>query len=148
VKIVTVGDTLCQVLETLKDKRVIRRSGVWTMRESSLATRFANLVVAPDTGLIHASGCFSTPKICLIGSNSIENITKHFENDYSITADENLVPCAPCHRLIYSASQQCPIEEQTGLPKCMALGINPKRVFERISGIISKHKAHSEGLCV
>lgn len=140
VKVVTVGDELCQVLEALKDKRVIRRAGVWTMRESSLAAKFANLVVAPDTGLIHASGCFDTPKICLIGSNSKNNITKHFANDYSIEADEKLVPCAPCFRLIYSASQQCPIEPESGLPKCMALGIRPQLIVEKIEHVIELSK--------
>lgn len=140
VKVVTVGDELCQILEALKDKRVIRRSGIWSMREASLAARYANLVVAPDTGLLHAAGCFDTPKIGIIGSNTINQITKHFTNDYSIQADSSIVPCAPCLRLIYSASQQCPIEENSGICKCMALGISPHKIVERIGEVIGKHK--------
>ena len=135
---ITLGDDLCQALETGEDARVIRKSGRWTVRQSSLACKYADLVVAPDTGLLHASGCFDTPKIGLIGSNTRENITKHFKNDFSVEANSDMVPCAPCFRLIYQASMQCPIEEQSYLPKCMALGIDPKIVLERIENAIER----------
>lgn len=138
---ITTGDELCQALEQGEDERVIRKSGRWTVRQSSLACKYADLVVAPDTGLIHASGCFDTPKIGLIGSNSLNNITKHFVNDHSIQADSDIVPCAPCYRLIYQASMQCPIEEHTYLPRCMAVGIEPKKVLDEIERAISKKRS-------
>ena len=140
--VITVGDELCQALEIMEDERVIRKSGRWSMREASLACKYADIVVAPDTGLLHAAGCFDTPKIGLIGSNTIENITKHFKNDFSLEANPDAVPCAPCFRLIYSASTQCPIEESVHLPKCMAIGIDPKLVLERIDAIIQDFAGH------
>lgn len=136
--VITVGDESCQMLEVIEDERVIRKSGKWTIRESLLATKYADLVVAPDTGVLHGAGCFDTPKIGLIGSNTIENLTKHFENDFSIEADPGLIPCAPCHRQIYQASTQCPIDDQHLLPKCMSMGINPKLVLERIEIVIAR----------
>jgi ADP-heptose:LPS heptosyltransferase len=47
-------------------------------------TKFVDLVISPDTGVLHASGCYDTPKIGLLGHTTIENITKYFKNDYSI----------------------------------------------------------------
>lgn len=140
VRIITVGDEMCQILETMEHKRVVRKSGKWSIRESALACKHADLVIAPDTGLLHAAGCFDTPKIGLIGSNTIENLTKHFVNDFSLEADSEAVPCAPCHRIIYSASAQCPIEQTTSLPMCMSLGIDPKRVLDQIERIINASK--------
>ena len=136
--VITCGDESCQILEVSEDERVIRKSGKWAIRESLLACKYADLVIAPDTGIIHGSGCFDTPKIMLVGSNTIENITKHFVNDFSIEADPELVPCAPCHRQIYQSSTQCPLDDVHLLPKCMSLGINPRIVLERIELIKSK----------
>ena len=84
------------------------------------------------------AGCFDTPKIGIFGSNTRENLTKHFVNDFSIESDSELVPCAPCHRMVYLASLQCPIDDQHLLPKCMSLGINPRVVLERIEEVKSK----------
>src|SRR3990167_1580001 len=136
--VITCGDESCQILEVSEDERVIRKSGKWAIRESLLACKYADLVIAPDTGIIHGSGCFDTPKIMLVGSNTIENITKHFVNDFSIEADPELVPCAPCHRMIYSSAVQCPLDERHLLPKCLSLGINPRLVLEKIEMIIQK----------
>jgi ADP-heptose:LPS heptosyltransferase len=67
IAVITVGDELCQALEVnLKHPQIINKSGIWSMRESMLACKYANLVISPDTGLLHASGCFKTPKIGLL----------------------------------------------------------------------------------
>lgn len=138
VRVITCGDETCQILEVEDhDERVIRKSGKWSIRESLLAAKFADLVVGSDTGIIHGAGCFDTPKIMLVGSNTIENITKHFANDFSIEADPLLVPCAPCHRQIYS-NLQCPVDDVHWLPKCMTQGIPPKAVLERIEEVMQK----------
>lgn len=138
VKIVTVGDELCQMLEGLKDPRVIRRCGRWSIRDSALACKYVNLVICPDTGLLHSAGCFETPKIGLIGSNTRNNLTRFFKNDFSIEADPEKVPCAPCFYLINASSYQCPIDPVHLLPKCMSVGIDPKKVFERIGEVVNR----------
>ena len=136
--VITCGDESCQILEVFEDERVIRKSGKWAIRESLLACKYADLVVAPDTGILHGAGCFETPKIGLIGSNTRENLTKHFVNDFSIESDSELVPCSPCHRMVYVASTQCPIDDQHLLPKCMSLGISPRTVLERCESVITR----------
>ena len=131
---ITVGDLTCQIYEVgLQNERVIHKSGVWTFRQSAIMAKYANLVISPDTGMLHAAGCFETPKIGLLGHTTIENITKHFRNDYSIEAK---APCAPCFRLIYHAKIQCPVDSLTGACWCMAYGISDDLLMERIKYVI------------
>lgn len=141
-RIITVGEYKCKLLEgAIEHPHIIHRSGLWEMNMSCLATKYVDLVVAPDTGLLHASGCYSTPKIGLLGHTTRENITKNFENDYSLEAQ---CDCAPCFRLIYNARTQCPLDETTGTDKndgscyCMGAGLPYKRVFDHICEVIEK----------
>jgi ADP-heptose:LPS heptosyltransferase len=107
VQIITIGDLRSQLLETLQDERITNLSGEIPMRISMILTKFVDLVISPDTGVLHASGCYDTPKIGILGHTNIENITKYFTNDYSIEAE---VPCAPCFHLIYDHDVQCPVD--------------------------------------
>jgi ADP-heptose:LPS heptosyltransferase len=102
-------------------------------------TKEVDLVVSPDTGILHASGQFDTPKIGLLGHTTIENITKYFKNDHSIEAE---CACAPCFRLIYDWERQCPIEPVTYAAWCMSVGIPPEKVFERIMYVKANRKAN------
>ncbi len=99
-------------------------------------TGLVDLVVSPDTGVLHASGAFGTPKIGLLGHTSIENITKHFINDYSI---ESTASCAPCFRLIYDHVAQCPVDMDTTGAWCQAVGIPAETLVDRIEKVIDKH---------
>lgn len=137
-KVVTVGSELDSVLEEGMPDKVIKMCGKWTMRESILACSQADLVIAGDTGLLHGAGCFDTHKIGLIGSNTKNNITKHFLNDHSLEADSSAVACAPCFRIIYGASLQCPIDEVTAIPLCMSQGIKPELLLETIVKVLSE----------
>lgn len=141
VHIYFVGDEQCQILEYgwEKNPNVTCLSGKIKMRESIALTKYADLVVCPDTGLIHGAGCFDTPKICLLGHTTIENITKHFVNDYSIEADPELAECAPCARLIYEQSQ-CPLEPLSNAVWCMHHGISMDKVENKILEVICQSK--------
>lgn len=133
---VTVGDSSCKVLEAaMEDTDVIRRAGDWTMRQSILATKYANLVVSPDTGLLHGASCFDTPKVALLGHTTAVNITKTFKNAYPIEAQ---CDCAPCFRLIYESPTQCPIDPFTGACWCMSHGLPMERVYEHIKKVINE----------
>lgn len=136
VKFITVGDEACEILECgmPNHSRIVKKSGKWSFRESALAVKHADLVIAPDTGLLHIAGCFSAAKIGLLNHSTIENITKYFENDNSIEAD---CDCAPCFRLIYNSVVQCPKGPVTKACLCMSDGIKPKKLLERIEWIIN-----------
>lgn len=149
----TVGDEMCQVLEQeLKHERIINRSGVWSLRQSCLATKHADLVIAPDTGILHAAGCWEVPKIGLLNHTSLNNIVKHFKNDYSLHAQDGKHPffgpisCCSCYQLHYKKKVTCNVADVKGTqaPICMVWGIPPDRVIARIEEVL--HEAHTRAL--
>lgn len=71
----------------------------WPLRTSLTMALGADLVVAPDTGTAWAVAFEAMPKIILHSHASKENITKHWVNTTSLHADQDRVPCWPCHRL-------------------------------------------------
>ena len=132
VHIITVGDIKCQLLEdAIDDVNITKLSGNIPMRTSMALTSMVDLVISPDTGLLHASGCYDTPKIALLGHNTHEHISKHFSHVYPIEADEKLAPCAPCSLMIYNMKSQCPLSPITGGSVCMADGIPLQVVYDR-----------------
>jgi len=136
VHFITVGDVKCQILEdAIDDVNVTKLAGNVPMRISMALTSIADLVIAPDTGIIHASGCYDTPKIALLGHTTRQMITKHFANDYSIEADEKLAPCAPCSYLVHSMKLQCPLNISTGSSICMADGIPLQSVYNQFKRV-------------
>ena len=143
VHIITVGDLKCQLIEPVIEGRITNLSGLVPMRTSMALTGLVDLVIAPDTGIIHAAGCYDTPKICLLGHNTKECITKHFSNDYSIEADPSLSPCAPCLFLIYDMKLQCPVGEKYGASLCMENGIPLETVYNRFKEVYVKHQKGS-----
>lgn len=141
--LITVGDEKCKLIEP-QHERILNLSGKISMRQAMSITGLVDLVISPDTGIIHASGCYSTPKICLLGHNTKECVTKHFINDYSIEADPNLAPCAPCLYLIYNMKHQCPLHPATQSSVCMADGLSLKRVFNHFDSVYAELKKRSQ----
>lgn len=134
-EIITVGDDTCKMLEW-HNPITTNKAGVWTVRQSFLMTKHANLVIGPDTGLMNAASCFDTNKIVLMSTNSIENLTKYWKNTTALWADD--CECYPCHRLIYSNS--CPRGTITGVaPKCME-NIKPEMVLAAIEKVYFEWK--------
>ena len=131
--IITTGDERCQLLESIEDPQITNLSGRIPVRIAMCLTQFVDLVVSPDTGILHAAGCYSTPKVGLLGHTTRTNITKYFLNDFSIEAE---CACAPCMRLIYEFDIQCPIEVVSHAAWCMAEGIKPERLYDRICSVI------------
>lgn len=128
IQILTIGDSACGLIDW-QHPRTKNYSGIWPIRKSLIMTKYADLVVGPDTGVMHASGCYDTPKILLLSSNTEENLSKYWKNC------TNLVPpvdCHPCHRLHYGM-EYCPKDEQLGTPICMSK-LKAIDVFNAIEG--------------
>lgn len=100
VLVVSVGDAECRLLERLPSTKYLPRSGVWELRTSMIMTKWADLVVGPETGILNAAGCFPTPKITLLSHSKHENLCKYWENDYCLAPQG--VFCHPCHTLHYT----------------------------------------------
>lgn len=141
--VITTGDLKCQLLESITDENITNLAGRVPIRVALALTKYVDLVISPDTGMLHASGCYSTPKIGLLGHTNKENITKYFINDYSLEAD---CACAPCFRLVYEHDIQCPVEPVTRAAWCMSEGLDPFRVYNRIVEVINAgHKRNEAG---
>jgi len=139
VNFITVGDRNAVEIETSIYAPITKLSGKIPMRQSMALTGLVDLVISPDTGLLHAAGCYDTPKIGLLGHTTRENITKHFKNDYSIEAD---CECAPCFRIIYNLDQ-CPVDTLTKAAWCMGYGIHKSRVIDKILEVYRKNKGEN-----
>lgn len=137
--IITTGDYKCKLIEP-EMERVTNLSGEITMRTAMCLTGLVDLVISPDTGLLHASGCYDTPKIGLLGHNTIECITKYFTNDFSIEADQTKAECSPCLFMIYNMKLQCPLSLETGGSICMSDGIPYEKVVERFREVYVQAK--------
>lgn len=130
--IITVGDERCRLIEPEIPGRTTNLSGKIPMRQSMALTGLVDLVVSPDTGLLHASGCYETPKIALLGHTTAENITKHFTNCYNVEADSTKAPCSPCFYLVYNMKLQCPLNPITQSSICMSQGVEVSRIMDNV----------------
>ena len=130
--IITVGDLACKIIESCESGKITNLAGEVGIRTSLALTEMVDLVISPDTGVLHAAGCYATPKIGLLGHTTKENITKYFENDYSVESNPFLAECSPCFRMIYKMKQQCPVDPHTGGSYCMSKGLLPEVVFEQV----------------
>jgi ADP-heptose:LPS heptosyltransferase len=142
---ITVGDDLARLLE-FEHPQLLQRAGQWSIRESLIATKYVDLVVGPETMVLNASGCFTTPKITLLSHSTHENLCKHWENDYCLSPDKVIAPCYPCHSLHYSR-ESCPIGtildtstgEEVGKSPLCPIAILPTRLLSRIEEVYNNH---------
>lgn len=138
--VILVGGETCKILECgfHNHKRLMKKCGEFNFRQSALMSAYCDLVVSPDTGFLHASGCWETPKIGLLTHSTRENITKYFKNDYSLESES---VCAPCFRLITDADTQCPLEKGTKACVCMSKEyMKPEKIFDRIKEVLNANR--------
>lgn len=107
--LVSVGDPECALLERAESNRYLPRSGRWQLRTSLVMTKYVDLVIGPETGILNAAGCFDTPKITMLSHSSHENLCKYWKNDFCIAPSQEEVFCHPCHTLhyIHSVNNEC-----------------------------------------
>ena len=128
---ITVGDNACQLLEIgwEKEKRVITKSGKWTVRETLSFVEQCDVVIGPETGVINASAMLDNHTIVLLSHSSKENMSKHWVN--STTFEPEGCPCFPCHKMHSRGFETCTRDAETGGALCAA-NITPNRVVEDI----------------
>lgn len=69
-----------------------------SIKQAVHRTKYADMVIGPETFLLAAAGMFGTPKIIMATTSSVWQMTQHHKNDFSIQAP---IHCSPCHRAIY-----------------------------------------------
>lgn len=110
VLIISTGDAGGKILERKASAKYMPRAGEWTLRTSMLMTKYVDLVIGPETGILNAAGCFDTPKITFLSHSGHNNFCKYFKNDYCLAPVDTF--CHPCHMLHYT--------HQHGPAKCGA----------------------------
>jgi len=130
VSFVTVGETLCQLLESgwENEPRVVRRSGIWTVRETLAFLDQVDAVIGPETGVLNAASMLPCRKIIYLSHSSVENLTKYWTNTRAISSNPE---CFPCHKM-HNGKKYCNIDEETGAAKCAVF--DPKYIIEDLNG--------------
>lgn len=85
-----------------------------SFRQIALMTKYADMVIGAETGIMAAAGMWGTPKIYFANTSSIYQLAHLTKNDYSV---QSLAECSPCFKACYS-TEHCPktIEK---LPYCV-----------------------------
>jgi len=136
IRVVFVGEELCQLLEDpwRNEPRVIKKSGVWNIRETLAFADCADVIVGPETGVLNAFAFKDNYKIMMLSHSSPVNIGGSWKNTEVLTPHG--CDCYPCHKMHYGWSS-CNRDAVTGGAVCAA-GISPERVY---SAIIQKRAA-------
>jgi len=87
-------------------------------RFSACLSKYVNLVLGPETGLLNAAGCFKTPKICFLTHSGKHNLTRHWHNDYSMQSHCHCSPCYYLHKYKSIWQNWCEVDD-LGWPKCV-----------------------------
>lgn len=99
-----VGGDMGQILEAgwENEPRVHKTCGRWGIRETITFATMADLVIGPETGVMNAVAMLDVAKIVFLSHSTENNLTKSWQNTFSLSATEG---CRACHRLVYNWGQ-------------------------------------------
>lgn len=139
-KIVTVGDEWCRdKIEPVwvNEKRIVRRSAVWSIRETMAMAQKCDMVIGPETGVLNSVSMESMRKIVFLSHSSHANLTEGWVNTAALEGVD--APCFPCHKLVYKWAD-CNQDGETGIAKCQA-SITPAMVWDAIRETLDQQEA-------
>jgi ADP-heptose:LPS heptosyltransferase/predicted SAM-dependent methyltransferase len=115
-QIVTTGDMTTQILEAgwENEKRIVKRAGKWSIRQTLAFATVADLVVGPETGVLNAVSHLQIPKILFLSHSSVENLSRDWVNTTNLLGNAS---CYPCHMLHYNWDH-CRKHEETATAMC------------------------------
>jgi ADP-heptose:LPS heptosyltransferase len=144
---ITTGDEMARLLE-FDHPQVIKTAATLPIRQVMALTEVVDVVVGPETGILNAAGCFSTPKVIFMSHSAPDNLCKHWDNAYPLTPNTEYAPCYPCHQLHYNRDT-CPLadirNDQTGEiiasgPRCAMGAVEGSRVGAILDEIYNRSK--------
>jgi ADP-heptose:LPS heptosyltransferase len=103
------------------------------MRQSMAVALLSDVVVGPETGILHAVAAENTWKVILLSHSSPTNLTRDWPNTTAILPDPTKAPCYPCHLLHYGTAF-CP--QENGFAACAA-SISVERVVTAVLHALS-----------
>lgn len=110
VDVVLLGNEASKILEQgwEKEKRVHRRSGVWSVRESLAFMQEVDMAIGPETGVMNSVAMLSYPKVVFLSHSTDENLTRDWVNTHVLISENTVCPgrgnneAPACHQLHYS----------------------------------------------
>jgi ADP-heptose:LPS heptosyltransferase/predicted SAM-dependent methyltransferase len=110
VEVVLMGAEAGKVLEQgwEKEKRVHRRSGAWSIRQSMAFMSAVDMAIGPETGVMNAASEYDYPKVVFLSHSTHENLTRDWVNVYPMQSEHTSCPgrgnneAPACHQLHYS----------------------------------------------
>jgi ADP-heptose:LPS heptosyltransferase len=130
--------------------QVLPMSGKIPLREVFCLTKFADLVVGPESAIINAAACHDVRKLVFLSHSSEQNLCAYWTN-YKALAPEG-VDCYPCHQLHYT-KPSCPTIQITvpGNPNpvwegpiCAGMGVTGERLQRTLDEEISSWQTRSQ----
>lgn len=106
----------------------------WPVRRGLSQLLTCDVIIGPDTGGMWACAFERMPKVMLLSHASPENITKHWYNTTTLTADPRRVPCWPCHRLHDTVDTCVPNKDNDGVA-CMS-DISVELIVETVRSLL------------
>lgn len=141
---ITMGDKDCRDFIEFHGDRIINRasndSAKYPFRQSILMTKYANMVIGCESGLMVASQTFQTPTVQLMTAASIKNHGGDLKNDYSLQSPAR---CSPCHKGPYDYIG-CPKFDFLGkkYPICIKFSMNT--ILDRMEQVYNDYTGKRE----
>ena len=124
-RVVLTGGPDCVMLEAgwENEPRILKRSGVWSIRETLSFCQEADLVIGPETGVLNAVACEPMAKVVFLSHSTHENLTRDWTNTTPLWSKntkcagrgDNAAPA--CHTLHYGWDY-CSRDEESGTAQC------------------------------
>jgi ADP-heptose:LPS heptosyltransferase len=147
-RVILTGGYDCQILESgwENEKRVLRRSGEWSIRQTLSMAQVSDLVIGPETGVLNAVACEVVPKVVFLSHSTHENLTRDWTNVHPLYSKstkcagrgDNAAPA--CHTLHYGWTHGTR-DEETGTAQCQK-DIPAEDVWSVVHQILSVYGTH------
>jgi ADP-heptose:LPS heptosyltransferase len=106
----------------------------WSLRRALSQLQACDVVVGPDTGPMWAVAFEQMPKVVMLSNMPSDSVTKNWVHTITLHADNERVPCYPCHRLHRDQSTCVPNADNTGA-KCIS-DISIDLVVSTVKGVL------------
>ena len=139
------GDSSVAHAQWEHDGRIKHLCGTMSIKQIILMTKYADMVIGGETGIVVAAGMWGTPKIMLCTASSVYQCCKYHENDYSMQANTE---CSPCHKAIYNVNdcEQMIKDGEDTYPKCITT-FDYSKIMEAVDKVYDLQRSILQQIC-
>lgn len=90
------------------ERRVHKRSGKWSIRQTLAFLAQADMVIGPETGVMNAACQMDLPKVIFLSHSTEENLTRDWVNTHVLRSENTVCPgrgnneAPACHQMHYN----------------------------------------------